>query len=70
MSGPKATGDLDQGHRTQVWLAVSDEPAATLTGDYFFHMKPRKPSGAVHDAARQDRLIAECERLSGVALPS
>ena len=70
MSGPKATGDLDQGHRTQVWLAVSDEPAATLTGDYFFHMKPRKPSGAVHDATRQDRLIAECERLSGVALPS
>src|SRR5436305_774608 len=24
MGGPSATDDLDQGHRTQVWLAVSD----------------------------------------------
>ena len=68
MSGPKATGDLDQGHRTQVWLATSDAAEATVSGGYFFHLKPRKPSGAVHDAARQDRLIAACERLSGVTL--
>src|ERR1700722_19846094 len=29
MGGSDATDDLDQAHRTQVWLAVSDEPAAT-----------------------------------------
>ena len=69
MSGPKATGDLDQGHRTQVWLTTSDDPEATVSGGYFFHLKPRKPSGAVHDEARQDRLIAACERMSGITLP-
>ena len=69
MGGPKATGDLDAAYRTQAWLATSDEPAATVTGDYFYHMQPRKPHGAVHDAARQDRLLAECARISGVAFP-
>ncbi len=67
---PRATGDLDAAHRTQVWLATSDEPAATGTGGYFFHGQPRKPSGVVHDPARQDKLLAACERLSGVALPA
>lgn len=68
MSGPNATGDLDQAHRTQVWLATSDDPAAAVTGGYFFHQRPRKPSGAVHDTDRQDRLMAECRRMSGVEL--
>ena len=70
MSGPHATGDLDAAHRTQVWLATSTDPAATVTGGYFYHRQPRKPSGAVHDEARQDRLLAECQRLSGVTLPA
>ena len=67
---PRATGDLASAHLTQVWLATSDEPAATGSGGYFFHQRPRQPSGVVHDSKRQDRLIAECERLSGVALPA
>ena len=66
---PRATGDLDQGHRTQVWLATSDDPAATVSGGYFYHKQPRKPHGAVADPARQDALLAACERLSGIALP-
>ena len=65
---PRATGDLDQGHRTQVWLAVGDG-AAVGTGGYFYHLQPRAPSGAARDPARQDRLLAECERLTGVAMP-
>ena len=35
MGGPGASDDLDQGHRTQVWLAVSEDPAACVTGEYF-----------------------------------
>ncbi len=66
---PRATGDLDAAHRTQVWLAT-DAPAATGTGGYFFHLHPRAPSGATRDPALQDRLVAECERLSGVTLPT
>lgn len=43
MGGPGATDDLDAGHRTQVWLAVSDDKAATVTGEYFYHMRLRAP---------------------------
>src|ERR1700735_3714107 len=35
MGGAGAPDDLDAGHRTQVWLAVSHDPAATITGEYF-----------------------------------
>ena len=43
MGGAGAPDDLDEGHRTQVWLAVSDDPAAMVTGEYFYHMQPRAP---------------------------
>ena len=69
MSGPRATGDLDQAHRTQAWLAVSDDPAAAVTGEYFFHKQLRKPGGAARMPELQDRLVAECQRLTGIGLP-
>lgn len=69
MGGPRATGDLDAAHRTQAWLAVAEDPAATVTGGYFFHRRPRPPGRAVHDIALQDGLLAACERLTGIALP-
>lgn len=69
MGGPRATGDLDAAHRTQVWLAVDDAPAAGGTGGYFFNRQPRPASGAARDVALQDSLIAACERMSGIAFP-
>ena len=69
MGGPGATGDLDAAHRTQVWLAVGDEPAARVTGGYFFHRQPRPASKAARDEALQDGLLAACERMTGIALP-
>ncbi len=66
---PRATGDLDAAHRTQVWLATDNDPAATGTGGYFYHLRSKAPSGATRDHDRQDRLLAECARLSGVTLP-
>ena len=69
MSGPRATGDLDATHRTQAWLAVSDDPAATVTGEYFYHKQLRKPHGATRMPERQEHLLAECRRLSSVDLP-
>jgi NAD(P)-dependent dehydrogenase (short-subunit alcohol dehydrogenase family) len=39
MGGPQAPDDLDEGHRTQAWLAVSDDPAALVSGEYFYHRK-------------------------------
>jgi hypothetical protein len=68
MGGPQAPDDLDQGHRTQVWLAVSDEPAAMVTREYFYHMRRRTPNPASGDAERQERLLEACKHFSGVDL--
>ena len=68
--GPGAPDDIDQAHLTQAWLAVSNEPAALVTGQYFHHMRPRQPNAQVYDAALQEALVDACERLSGVKLPA
>ena len=49
MGGSGATDELDQAHRTQVWLAVSDDPAASVSGEYFYHMEKRDPLCAISD---------------------
>jgi NAD(P)-dependent dehydrogenase (short-subunit alcohol dehydrogenase family) len=69
MGGAGATDDLDQGHRTQVWLAAGDDPAAMVTGKYFYHRKLRTPNPSARDTDRQEELLAACKRFSGVELP-
>jgi NAD(P)-dependent dehydrogenase (short-subunit alcohol dehydrogenase family) len=69
MGGAGANDDLDAGHRTQVWLAVSDDPAATVTGEYFYHMRLREPEPATRDTELQEKLIEACKGFSGVELP-
>src|SRR5271165_3058435 len=68
MGGPGAPDDLSLAFVTQAWLAVSDDPAARVTGQYFYHQKPRR----VHLAARrtdlQDELLAYCAGLTGTVL--
>ena len=70
MGGPNAPDDLDQGHRTQVWLAVSDEPAALVSGEYFYHMQQRRAESAARDVKLQEKLLEACKRISGVELPA
>lgn len=70
MGGPGAPDDLNEGYRTQAWLATSDDPAATVTGEYFYHMQVRKPNPATRDTERQEKLIDACRGFSGVVLPS
>jgi NAD(P)-dependent dehydrogenase (short-subunit alcohol dehydrogenase family) len=70
MGGAGAPDDLDAAPRTQVWLATSDEPAARVTGQYFYHLKRRATDPAASNEAIQDRLLSECARLSGVPFPS
>jgi NAD(P)-dependent dehydrogenase (short-subunit alcohol dehydrogenase family) len=69
MGGANAPDDMDQGRRTQVWLAVSDAPEARVTGRYFRFQRERAPDPQTASVELQDRLLAECGRLSGVALP-
>src|SRR5206468_71984 len=37
MGGPGAPDDLELGHRTQAWLAVTDDPDGTGTAGYWYH---------------------------------
>ena len=39
MGGRGATDDLDAGAETQAWLATSDDSAAMVGGEYFYHRK-------------------------------
>jgi NAD(P)-dependent dehydrogenase (short-subunit alcohol dehydrogenase family) len=69
MGGPAATDDLEQGHATQVWLAVSDQPEARSSGQVWYHQQAQDPPPAVRDPAFQHALLDEVERLTGLALP-
>lgn len=51
--GSGAPDDIDKAHRTQVWLATSDEPTAAVSGRYFFHLKLRNPDPATKDVHSQ-----------------
>jgi NAD(P)-dependent dehydrogenase (short-subunit alcohol dehydrogenase family) len=70
MGGPGAPDDLSLAAVTQVWLAVSDDPKAAVTGNYFYHQQVRD----VHPAARsievQDGLLDGCAEITGVVLPN
>jgi NAD(P)-dependent dehydrogenase (short-subunit alcohol dehydrogenase family) len=68
MGGPSAPDDLAKGPETQAWLAVSDDPAARVTGQYFYHKRPREPHPAARDVQVQNTLLEACARISGVKL--
>jgi NAD(P)-dependent dehydrogenase (short-subunit alcohol dehydrogenase family) len=70
MGGAGAPDDLAQGPLTQAWLAVSDDPASTVSGGYFYHRRPREPNPAARDAGLQDALLGYCAGLTGIALPA
>jgi len=70
MGGPSAPGALPEGADTPVWLAISDEPAACVTGRYFKERRELRANPAAYDVALQDRLLAVCADLSAVPFPS
>ncbi|HEY3952328.1 MAG TPA: SDR family NAD(P)-dependent oxidoreductase [Streptosporangiaceae bacterium] len=69
MGGPGAPGNLELGTATQAWLAVSDDPAARVSGGNFYHLQPQTPHPAARSAARQDELLDYCAGLTGTLLP-
>jgi NAD(P)-dependent dehydrogenase (short-subunit alcohol dehydrogenase family) len=70
MGGPGAPDDMKQAHLTQAWLVAGGDPKADVTNKYFYHMKRMAPNPQAFDPALQDRLIALCTEISGVALPA
>lgn len=69
MGGRGAPDDLEEGYQTQVWLAVSDDKNAQVSGRYFFHKREARYQTAADDVAIQDRFLALCERISGIRFP-
>lgn len=68
MGGPGAPDDLRLGHRTQEWLATSDDPEARTSGGYWHHQRRVEPHPAVHDERFQDELLDELARVTGTRL--
>ena len=69
MGGPGAPDSLEEGPKTQVWLATSNDKDAMVSGKYFYHRKLRKFNPAASDTGGQEQYIAECARITGGALP-
>jgi NAD(P)-dependent dehydrogenase (short-subunit alcohol dehydrogenase family) len=68
MGGAGATDDLEQGYRTQTWLAVSNDAAATVSGGYWYHRQRQTPAPEAGDPAFQNQLMDRLAALTGVAL--
>ncbi|HEX6657301.1 MAG TPA: SDR family NAD(P)-dependent oxidoreductase [Ilumatobacter sp.] len=69
MGGPGAPDDLVQGHVTQVWLAVSNDPEATVSGKYWYHQQTHAPASAVNDPAFHEAMLDRLTELTRVTLP-
>jgi NAD(P)-dependent dehydrogenase (short-subunit alcohol dehydrogenase family) len=70
MGGASAPGDLEQGAATQVWLAISEDPGAKVSGRYFYRKRAQPAHAAASDVTVQDAFLAACEQLTGVRLPT
>jgi len=66
MGGAEATDNLEEGFLTQVWLAVSNDKEAKVSGRYFHHQKEAEYLAAADDIHIQEKLLVICEQLSGV----
>src|SRR3984957_5129222 len=70
MGGQGAPDDLALGSVTQAWLAVSDDPAANVTGRYFYHQNLHRVNPAARRTDLQDELLSYCARLTNKPLPN
>lgn len=68
MGGPGASDDLEEGQLTQTWLAVSEDPAAKVSGGYWHHRKQEKPAAEALDPDFREGLIEKLKELTGVAV--
>ena len=63
MGGAGAPDDLLKGAETQVWLSVSNDSEALVSGKYFHHKKQRKSNPLADSSDIQDRLVAHLKSI-------
>jgi NAD(P)-dependent dehydrogenase (short-subunit alcohol dehydrogenase family) len=69
MGGRGAPDDLHKGYETQVWLAVSNDEKAKVSGRYFFHQKEKRHNAEADDIELQERFLEMCKEITGVSFP-
>jgi len=69
MGGPGAPDSFESGYETQVWLAVSEDAAAKVSGRYFYHKKESPYNKEADDEELQERFMSLCEEITGVSVP-
>jgi len=69
MGGPGAPDNLQKGFATQVWLAVSSDEQAKVSGRYLHHQQPDRYLHEADQISVQEKFLSFCENLTGLALP-
>ena len=69
MGGRGAPDDLQKGYKAQVWLAVSNDEKAKMSGRYFFHQKERHHNPEADDVQLQERFLISCNKITGISFP-
>jgi len=69
MGGRGAPDDLQKGYETQVWLAVSGDEKAKVSGRYFHHQKENPYNPEADDVVLQERFLESCREITNVSFP-
>ena len=69
MGGPGAPDDLEQGHLTQVWLAIGDDSAAARSGGVWHHRRTARAAPTARSTEFQDRLLDRLAEITALELP-
>ncbi len=69
MGGSGAPGNLEKGYLTQVWLAVSNDEKAKVSGRYFYHQKEKQHHSEADNTEVQERFLQLCKAACGIRFP-
>jgi NAD(P)-dependent dehydrogenase (short-subunit alcohol dehydrogenase family) len=69
MGGHGAPDDLHKGYETQVWLAISNDEKAKVSGHFFYHQKETDYNPEADDALLQERFLDLCKEITGISFP-
>ncbi|VIO69124.1 hypothetical protein CI41S_17720 [Bradyrhizobium ivorense] len=58
----RAPVDVETGQKTQSWPAVSDDPAALVSGRYWHRLQQQELANQATDPSFQDELIDKLDR--------
>jgi NAD(P)-dependent dehydrogenase (short-subunit alcohol dehydrogenase family) len=69
MGGSGAPDDLKKGYETQVWLTVSNNEKANVSGCFFYHQRQMKSNPEADDVQIQERFLTVCKEVTDISFP-